>query len=410
LREQLEPIKKQIEELEFKLKGPRGELAELKNQKDSLQKELEVYKVETLNAEIKAIQHKLGFGSITVSEEKKLIDRKQRLEEQKPKVEKFAAAQAKIKKIHDSNDKIFAQLKALNDTKKQLNDKIKVLSTKLGNFLENKKQNDPNIKNLELQKDNIYEEKKKCIKKKRELDDEYEDKVYAHREQQKLLKYIKEATEKITLLKKKEEREKKRREKEAKENAQEEQPEGEVQKVEEEPFAYEMYTCEWLANYFKNSIASKDNTQQVQSNVPVTSSNTKIDEDISKGLIKPISRKDDEFSIGLSTSAPAKKKQKGPKVSKREQKLESSNLLTLDIGIIKKIQDVKLSPPSMKSDIPSFIGLLEKTMNDFKAQASAQKETKPAQTTTQVTATPTPKVEEVKKTEDKKVEDVRLLF
>ena len=407
------------------MKGPRAELAELKIQKESLQKELEVYKVEHLNAEIKAIQNKLGFGSITVSEEKKLIDRKLRLEEQKPKVEKFAAAQAKIKKIHDSNDKIFAQLKTLNESKKQLNDKIKVLSNKLGSFLENKKQNDPNIKNLELQKDNIYEEKKKCIKKKRELDDEYEDKLYAYREQQKLLKYIKEATEKITLLKKKEEREKKRKEREAKENAEEEQPEGEVQKVEEEPFAYEMYTCEWLANYFRNSIASKELTQQVQSNEPVKNSNSKIDEDISKGLIKPISRKDDEFSIGLSGSTAAKKKQKGPKVSKREQKLESSNLLTLDIGIIKKIQDVKLSPPSMKTDIPNFITLLEKTIKDFKSQATAQKETTPAQTTTAPVQTTTAPVQTpvqtpiqtttkpiatpytvVKNTEEKKVEDV----
>ncbi len=393
------------------MKGPRSELAELKIQKENLQKELEVYKVDALNAEIKAIQHKLGFGAISVSEEKKLIDRKLRLEEQKPKVEKFAAAQAKIKKIHDSNDKIFAQLKTLNDSKKQLNDKIKVLSNKLGSFLENKKQNDPNIKNLEVQKDNIYEEKKKCIKKKRELDDEYEDKLYAFREQQKLLKYIKEATEKITLLKKKEEREKKRKEREAKENAQEEQPEGEVKKVEEEPFAYETYTCEWLVNYFKNAIASKDNTQQVKAE-PLIVTNSKIDEDISKGLIKPLSRNDDEF-FGVSTPAVGKKKQKGPKVSKREQKLESSNLLTLDIGIIKKIQDVKLSPPSLKADIPNFITLLEKTIKDFKSQASAQKETAPVQTVQPVQTASKPIAKPytvVKKAEEPKVEDVKLLF
>ena len=43
------------------MKGPRAELAELKIQKESLQKELEVYKVEHLTAEIKAIQNKLGF-------------------------------------------------------------------------------------------------------------------------------------------------------------------------------------------------------------------------------------------------------------------------------------------------------------------------------------------------------------
>jgi hypothetical protein len=393
LREQADPVKKQIEELELTLKGPRAELNDLKVQKDSLQKELDVFKVEALNSEIRAIQQRLGFSALSVSEEKKLIERKQRLEDQKPRVEKFCAVQAKIKKIQDSNSQVFTKLKSLNETKRTLGNKIKELSTKLGNFMENKKQNDPNIKNLEVQKDSIYEEKKKCIQKKRDLDDEYEEKHYNWREQQKIIKYIKEATEKLALLKKNEERYQKRKEREAKENAEIEAEEGaEVKKIEVEPFAYEMHTCEWLAAYFRNSIGANNKTPVAIGCKLYGNGPSKIDEDITKGLIKPMANKEEEDTIGLSGTAAPKKKTKGPKVSKREQKAESTNLLTLDIGIIKKIQDIKLSPPALKSEIPNFIALLEKTQKDFNAQATGQK--------SQPEVKVEPKVEE-KKTEAK---------
>jgi len=66
---------------------------------------------------------------------------------------------------------------------------------------------------------------------------------------------------------------------------------------------------------------------------------TKIDEDISKGLIKPMNREqiENEYVIGLTATA-SKKKGKGPKVSKREQKAENSNILNLDIELIKKLE------------------------------------------------------------------------
>ncbi len=383
-KKERELVLAQILELEGHIKGPKEQLQSLKSEKQSLQKEIEFYKVEALDAEIKSIQQKLGFSSLSVGEEKKLIDRKNRIEAQKPKVIRYAEAVKRMKTIHDSNDQVFSKLKILGESKKNLNIKIRNLSDKIKNYLDNKTQNAPNIKNLELQKDNIKAEIDKCWEKKREINNEYEDKCYYYREQQKLLKYIKEAEEKISFLKKKEEREKKWREREAKENAAN-QPTATVSNapVEVEPFAYEMSLCEWLSSYFKNVIGVKD---LVQSNTEPEKkiANSKIDEDISKGIIKPLTRKDDALSIGLTSSVAPKKKTKGPKISKREQKVESSGLLSLDISIIKKIQDVKLFPPSKKTEIPAFIELLQKTLKDMQAQAEGLKKTGVTESQTQV--------------------------
>ncbi len=361
----------QIIQLENQVKGPKEQISSLKAEKENLQKEIEFYKVEALDAEIKSIQHKLGFSSLSVSEEKKLIDRKNRIESQRTKVARYAEVVKKMKTIHDSNDQIFAKLKVLNESKKNLNDKIKVYSNKIKNYIDSRTQNEPVIKNIELQIENIKEEKKKCIAKKAELNQEYYDKLYRYRDQQKLLAYIKEAEEKITQLKKKEEREKKRREREEKENAANQiDTVASTVKVEEDPFAYEIATCEWLSTYFKNLIGVKDAV--VTSDPIKQNTNAKIDEDLSKGLLKPVVRKDDNLFIGLTSSDAPKKKVKGPKVSKREQAAQNSGLLSLDISIIKKIQDVKLSPPTKRSDVNAFIEVLQKNIVDFKNQAQTK--------------------------------------
>jgi hypothetical protein len=389
-----QPVLDQIIQLENQVKGPKEQISHLKAEKENLQKEIEFYKVEHLDAEIKTIQHKLGFSSLSVSEEKKLIDRKNRIESQRTKVARYAEVVKLMKTIHDSNDQIFTKLKALNESKKHLNDKVKTLSTKLKNYIDSRTQNEPVIKNIELQIENIKEEKKKNIQKKYEINQEYYDKLNRYHDQQKLLAYIKEAEEKISQLKKKEEREKKRKEREEKENASNQiDSVASTVKVEEDPFAYEISTCEWLSNYFKNLIGVKDAVPTTEANKQNT--NAKIDEDLSKGLLKPVVRKDDNLFIGLSTSEAPKKKVKGPKVSKREQAALSSGLLSLDISIIKKIQDVKLSPPTKRSDVIAFIELLQKNINDFKNQAQA-KQTPSQESQTKVEESKPQEVNEIK--------------
>lgn len=278
-----------------------------------------------------------------------------------------------MKKVHDSNDVLFGKLKALNDKKRAYNEKIKLHSVKIKAFLDTKKENNPIVNNLYTQMDNIHAEVEKCYEEKRRLDNEYWDKVYHYKDQQRLLKYIKEAQDKIKDLKKYEEKQRKYKEKEAKENAEHGAADAEggeiVKPVEVHHFAYEMSVCDWLSAYFKNSLGGDKKDTVTDTKTTQGNTNSKIDEDISKGLIKPLVKNEDEFSIGLSGVQAPKKKTKGPKVSKRDQKVESSNHLVLDISIIQKIKDVGLAPPAKKTDLPNFIAQLEKKEKEFKQHA-----------------------------------------
>merc|ERR1712096_274027 len=94
---------------------------------------------------------------------------------------------------------------------------------------------------------------KKLEDDKWELRGQWDEKWTAYKDQQRLLKYINDAEEKISFLKKKEEREKKRKEREAKIEAEKNaEVINESSKVEEEPFSYEIAMCDWLVGYFKN--------------------------------------------------------------------------------------------------------------------------------------------------------------
>ncbi len=367
-----------IKELESKVEVPKRQLEDLRAQKDALAKELDVLKIDFLNAEIKSIQQKLGFSSLSVSEEKKLIERKSKLEAQKPKVQRYVQISTQVKELNDSNSESFTKLRQLYAERKPLAESLKKNKERLDFLYKNVKENDPNIKNLELIKNNIYEQIKKCQQRKREINQEWNDKWYHYEEQQKLIKYIKEANDTISKLKKKEEKERKRREKAAKKESAETEETIVTQPADVKLHEYEIATCKWLVGFFKNLAGIKDATRettQAQTSQPKGVS-SKLEEDIKKGLIKEIKREtvEDAFVIGLSSGpAQPKKKNKGPKISKREQKLENSNNISLDIEVIRKIKDVGLTPPALKSELPAFITSLEKTQEDFVRKSEPNK-------------------------------------
>ena len=376
LKEKKKQLDDTIKELESKVEGPKRDLEDHRAQKDALAKELEVLKLDSLNAEIKSIQHKLGFSSLSVSEEKKLIERKSRLEAQKPKVERYTQVSAKIRELNEANKEIFEKLRVLYAQRKPLNETLKKNKEKLDILYKNVKENDPNIKNLELIKTNIFEQIKKCQQRKKDINKEWNDKWYHYEDQQKLVNYIKEATETINKLKKKEEKDRKRREKAAKKESEETEETVVTQASDVKLFEYEIATCKWLVGYFKNLAGIKETTQvTTQSQTGQAKGvSTKLDEDIKKGLIKEIKRENVEDVFGMTSGiTQAKKKSKGPKISKREQKLENSNNISLDLEVIRKIKEVGLSPPALKSSLPSFISALEKTQEDFVKKSDPKK-------------------------------------
>jgi chromosome segregation ATPase len=371
LKPKQEELDKKIKNLELELAKPEAERKAFRGQKDALQKDVEFTNIKIIDAEIKSIQNKLGFSSLNIGEEKKLIDRKNRLENQRPKVAKLSEIKTKLDEINTNNKADYEKLKTLRDSRKIINDQLKKIYTRLDEIHSNHVANDPNIKNLQLQIESIDADILKLKGEKNALSKEWDDKWYKYEAQQKELTYINEALKKIADLKKKAERDRKRKEKmEAKMAGKQQEEAGNNEDAEPEEvvrFGYEIATCEWLKTYFSSLIGEK--TQKVVETKPVQNTN----ED---SKLVTIVKNEKEQELGLSGEVVAKKKGKGPKVSKREQKVESTNMLALDLNVINKIKDVKLTPPVFKADVPAFLEKLGKAHEEFVAESEKVDEPK----------------------------------
>ena len=86
LQNELNEIKAKLDQSTQKVATVRSQLADLKNEKESISKDIDFYSLDSLNNEIKKIQDKLGYGQLSVTEEKAHIDKKRKLEGQREKI------------------------------------------------------------------------------------------------------------------------------------------------------------------------------------------------------------------------------------------------------------------------------------------------------------------------------------
>jgi len=130
-----------------------------------------------------------------------MIERKTKLESQRPKVQKYCDVVARMKKLHDENAVAFDRIKVVRGEAKILSDKIKKkISDKLKAFYDNKKENDPVVANLELQRQSVYDEITKNYERTREINKEWNDKYYRWEKQEKYVAYIKDAQKKSSRI------------------------------------------------------------------------------------------------------------------------------------------------------------------------------------------------------------------
>merc|ERR1712151_867430 len=286
LNEKFDAHKKELDELKKTCDGVSTTVKALRDTRASLETELDCKNMDQYTDELRNIQKKLGYGNFNAVEEKKLIDKKAKLELQKPKIIRLNEASTKIKEL---NTKYGPQLKKIGEMVKKnkvLYEQKKEISIKLKALYDARQSNDPAIKLLQTQvesvKGNIDELKAQI----NTINAEWDDKWYKYEDQQALLDYIKRATDHVNQLKKRADKERKRREKaekkakEAGENVDGEDG-GNFVARKKEYFSYEIGQCEWLLKYFR-SLNGEQNVAEKPAEKHVCA-NSKLDEDLQKG-------------------------------------------------------------------------------------------------------------------------------
>lgn len=367
LKNEIAPIEEEIARLNEELKAPLAESKKLKQERDSLERNIDVKNYDQLQAEIVRIQQKLGYSSLTVTEEKKLIEKKSKLENQAPNVKKYNEVRDKIREISKSNEVAFDKLKVLNKRKSDLMlakrkavEKIKILKASV-------EENKTAITQLDERKKSIQNAINELYNKRAEVNAEWNEKWRKFEKYMAIVEYIKEAKKKQNDIRKREEKRKKKEEKDAEKgnvvgNA-------EINIVVSND-TQETLTCKRLIDFFNNLLPRQEESQENSKTAnEQLSQNSKLSEDIKKGLIKPMDNnaRESEQVLGIGGDS-TKKKQKKNKVSKREQKLQQSDLLVLDIDITGDIKKLNLKAPNFKNEIPTFLKTLDIKLNELREE------------------------------------------
>lgn len=355
IKEEMEPIDKKIEEINERIKGPLEQEKKLKTQREKYEKEVDIKNYEKMQWEIEQMQEQLGFGTLSASDEKKIMEKKSRLEVQLPKCKKLNEIRESIKKIKGENTEAFAQLKQFRDKKTDLINKRKTVHAKIDVLKTSVTENQQAVNQIKAQIDSVKAEIQKLNKEYYDVEREYNEKWRKYEEFKKIVDYIKDAKKKQNDIKKREEKMKKKAEKDAKKEGTTVDAEINIVSTGE---TEEFKNCKRLIAFFES--LQNPQEQKTETKVEIDPSNVsdKLNEDLKKGNVVVFNRDavNNDQVLGIEGK---EKKKKGPKISKREQKALNTDLLILDVEIVSKIKSLGLNAPDKKSQVDAFIKTLE---------------------------------------------------
>lgn len=337
-----------------------------KETKDRIEKEVDFKNLKQAESVIEQIQEQLGFSQLSATEEKKLLEKKNRIEAQLPKIKKLEEVKVELKQVRDNNKGPFEQLKEVKKKIFDLVQKRKTLSVKIDVFKGTLHENKQEIEALKAQKKSIFEEIDKLKVKRYDVEKEWNDKWYKFNQYTKIMDHIKEIKKKQAEIIKREEKLKKKAEKDAKKEGKENANVPAEINIVQTGESEEYKTCKTLILYFENLI-NKDQPKKTEDNKNTGNAmSDKLVEDLKKGLIEIVDRSTIENEMEIGIPGKGKKKEKGPKISKREQKVLNSDLLVLGVDVSSQIASIGLNAPEKKNQIEAFIKTLEGKLQEYK--------------------------------------------
>lgn len=360
LNEKLKPIEDDIKTKSETIKAPLEKEKLYKEKKDRLEKEIDIKNVEKLTAQIKYYQEQLGFATLSVTEEKKMMQMKLRLESQVESTKIYCKARDTLKKLRDENKSTFDELKVLKDQKFKILEEKKLIKAKIEGTKKVEVDNKEVVTQLQAQVDSIKNEIKNLNEQYRNLEQEWNTKWIKFEEYQSIMDYINNIKKIQQEIIKKEEKQKRKEEKDAKKNQKVEVIEMTVVHSED---SKETITCKNLIDYFKNLLPKTETSNATTEKNGVSTISDKLAQDLKKGNLVTLNRDALNSTQVLGVEGGAKKK-KDKVVKKKEEK--TTEYLILDVGILGQIRDFNLAVPNKKSEVEAFVKTLEGKLVELK--------------------------------------------
>lgn len=317
--------------------------AKMKNELKDMKKKIGYTDVEQIDRRIKEIDDTMMHSSLTIKEEKKMMDEIKALKKNKPEVTKYNQMEQGLatQKEMNNNSSLKEQLDQINEVMKVHRDRKTELNTELTALIQERDAQMGNSQEMYGQRDELNNKVKECIQERNELRDQFradERKFYEYQKELKNLRWEKQRQER-------EEREKEWQQETRKRNA---------EKLDNQPYVAETTLLEQTIKFCK-SFQPKEAEEKVE--VKETVHDNKQDEVV---LISK-SKRDEEFYY-----APTRK----GKASKNKGKKEggSAKPIKHNAETFKLFATLAIDAPITTDDIPATLVKLEAEMESFKAK------------------------------------------
>merc|ERR1719329_879393 len=321
--------------------------AKMKNELKDMKKKIGYTDVEQIDRRIKEIDDTMMHSSLTIKEEKKMMDEIKARKKNKPEVTKYNQLEQGLatQKEMNNNSSLKEQLDQINEVMKGHRDR----KTELTALIQDRDAQMGNSQEMYAQRDELNNKVKECIQERNELRDQFradERKVYEYQKELKNLRWEKQRQER-------EEREK---------EWQQERRKREAEKQDDQPFVAETTLLEQTIKFCK-SFQPKETEEKVE--VKETVHDNKKDEVV---LIAK-SKRDEEFYY-----APTRK----GKASKNKGKKErgSAKPIKHNAETFKLFAALEIDAPITTDDIPATLEKLEAEMESFKAKIKEWEKTR----------------------------------
>ena len=199
---ELKEVKTKIKDLNKEINDHEQSIAPIKNKFNLLNNKVKSYEryrfphnPKRVAQELKKLREKISFAAINVTEETELIKRKDVLEEYEKALNEFL-------KFKEQNNEALNKTKKPREEKAELKKKLEEIQKQLDQLEAKKEVKNPEIERLNILINSLKQDKQEISKQIKEIYKEWDNQWYEYNEQQKLIKYIKDAKAKIKNLKK----------------------------------------------------------------------------------------------------------------------------------------------------------------------------------------------------------------
>eukprot|EP00359_Climacostomum_virens_P004507 CAMPEP_0204919626 /NCGR_PEP_ID=MMETSP1397-20131031/16924_1 /ASSEMBLY_ACC=CAM_ASM_000891 /TAXON_ID=49980 /ORGANISM="Climacostomum Climacostomum virens, Strain Stock W-24" /LENGTH=477 /DNA_ID=CAMNT_0052093233 /DNA_START=401 /DNA_END=1834 /DNA_ORIENTATION=+ len=351
---------------------------------------IKLFDANDIEPEIKRLSRQQETSSLSLQEEKKIVNQIRDLEASKPYVEEYHQRNLRVDQYKARRDEIRARIGILRQQVEQYNKEIDEVQSKVK---DSRDKLNTEIPDLEDKIEALKEEIQKVRESKRESTKAFDDAKYNYEKQQKLIKHIEFVTKKKQEIL---EREEKRKQWEDR------RKEEELNKP--EPWFFQKKQCDNYISFLQKLIPTED-ASGAEKVTPQEANILASKEDRLKA--------DTASYFGPSTGKGKKKKER----VRKNAKTTENALLNLPLDLLRFLTTTSIKAPYTLAEVPACIDSIKKQREWYETNPESEQEPQkpqteraPVQEERKTTTTSTIKPEDFPKPETSKVAESYGIF